>query len=564
MSSIKERIAAAQAQLKATIKELEEDGLTPEEKVQIANARKAFRAFKKSLQDKKAKKAAKENSCPAPTAPVAPTAPASTGTSPSELKFPAFLPKISVSPSGSIKYQHTIDTNLHKKISEQKTFPICTGLRLGGEISFESKAALDLSIEGAYKSAPANLPLNEWSSYEVKTSMAGHITSTGAFELVLTDSLLLIAAKFGVAVECKFGNKQIDVTNFFSGGAMTVEALALSCFLRGSVGAGETLNEIYELIKGESCPNFLEWSGQKYTLLRVGVTIKAEDKGIDASDVTVGLHEQGIAALKNDLMSVYDDAKAMLERLQPMVVDAALIAFPMAGFALWSYKLLGKVYTSITADDHGFEKNKAVYEEACRAVVKQIMEREAKDPEQLKALAKLSKDKNKLKAHYEQRMKESKNIQIIKDIYDNLHKNTEEGLRDAVDGRNQILTKVDLQFSDIYDVRESDTEYRIYFKVRVITDGPVVIPHVKATLKCNGTTLHSSCQDEGDRYDGPTDRVYGNYWVDFSKTELNQALNGQPMNSSKWMLTLHADYAGHFKDVNNVFDISADVKAHID
>jgi hypothetical protein len=545
-TTVKEKIAAAKAQLDATIKKLAADGLTPEDEIAIAKARAAFQTFKKSLEDKRAAKAA-----------------ATGGTADSELKLPAFFPKLTVSPNGSIAYKQTFDAPLHKKISNQKTFPICPGLRLGGEVSLESKASFELAIKGAYKTNPANLPKNAWSSYEVVSSMAAKITCTGAFELVLTDSLLLLAAKFGVAAELTFNNKQVDIVNIFSGGAMTIDVFTLNCFLRGSLGAGETLNEIYELIEGKSCPNFLEWTGKKYTLLRVGVTVKATDKGFDAKDYTIGIHEGGVKALTDDLTAVYDDAKAMLNRLQPMVINVAFAAFPMAGFAYWTYKLLGQLYTYITADDYGFEKNKDIYIDACKGVVKHMMEQESKDPKKLKELAKIARNKNALKARYEEHMKKAKNIQIIKDIYDNLHKNTQQGVHNAIVGRDQVLTKVDLIYAGIYRVDDTGSNYRVYFKVRVVTDGPVVIPQVLATITCNSTVLAREHQDDADEYDGPTNQVYDGYYIDFPKSKLTEALGGKTLADSKWMLSLHADYAGHFKDVDHDYDISSDIKKHI-
>ena len=544
-TSAKEKIAAAKAQLDATIKKLKADGLTPEDEIAIKKAQVAFEAFKKSLEDKKAAKAAP------------------TGTTPSELKLPAFLPKLTVSPSGSITYKQEFKAPLHKKFSKQRTFPICLGLRLGGEISLDTNAAFSLAIKGAYKTTPANLPKNEWSSYQVTSTMLANITSTGSFKLVLTDSLLLLAAKFGVNVYCTFNNKKIDITNLFSGGAITIEAFSLSCGLSGSFGAGETLNEIYELINSKPCPNFLEWTGKKYTLLRVGVTVKITDQGVDGKDATVGIHEEGLQALQDDISAIYEEAQGMLARLQPKVVDIALTTFPMIGFAYWSYKLLGQLYTYITADDNGFEKNKDIYVDACKGVVKHMMEQESKDPKKLKELAKIAKDKNALKARYETLMKMAKNIEIIKKIYDDLHQNTPQGLNNAIVGRDQILTKVDLIYAGIYKVEENGDNYRIYFKVRVVTDGPVVIPQVLATITCNAHTLAREHQDDADEYDGPTNQVYDGYFIDLKKSMIKPALGNGTLAESKWMLSLHADYAGHFKDVDHDYDISTDIKKYI-
>ncbi|CAA6821464.1 MAG: Unknown protein [uncultured Aureispira sp.] len=552
--TMKQKIEAAQLQLAATIKELKKHGLTPEEKAQIADAKRAFNAFKKSLKDKKTAKTAAP-SAPSAAAPAA----AAGGTGPSELKLPGLFPKVSVT-NGSIKYEHAFDADLHKKISKQKTFPICTGLKLGGVISVESKASLKLAIQGAYKTEPAQLPKNEWSSYQVTSSLGADISSTGAFQLVLTDSLELLAAKFGVVVQCVFNNKQIEVTNLFSGGKMTVEALALSCSLAGSIGPGETLNEIYELINGKACPNFAEWNGTKYTLLQVGVSIQATDKGILPAAPTIGLNQAGVDALKADISAIYDQAKELFEEIKPTVIKVAFATLPAAGVAFYSYELLGDLYNYITADKHGFEQNKQIYVQACESIVKEIMEREASDPNKLKELAKIAKNEKQLKARYQLHMKEAQNVQIIKDIYDNLNKNTEEGLQDAKDNLNQILTKVELTYNQISEVKENNGKYSVHFKVLVTTNGPVVIPSVKASISCNGTVLSSSVQDSNDTYDNATKKVYDGYWVDFSKADLQAALGGKSIAQSTWMLTLHADYRGHFKDVNSSFNISKDLK----
>lgn len=496
-----------------------------------------------------------------PGSPPPTTAPAPSGTSPSELKFPAFLPKLSVT-SGSIKYEHSFDADLHKKISKQKTFPICTGLRLGGEVSVESKASLKLSIQGAYKTAPAQLPKNEWSSYEVTSTMGANITSTGKFSLVLTDSLSLLAAKFGVIVECVFNNKQIDITNFFSGGKMTVEALALSCALGGSLGPGETLNEIYEAFKGESCPDFVEWTGKKYTLLQVGVSIEATDKGILPATPTVGLNPDGVKALTDDITAIYDDAKKLISELKPQIIQVALFTFPIVGFAYWTYQWVGKTYSYVT-NRHGFDNNKEIYVKACEGVVQEIMERESEDPVKLKELAKIAKDEKALEARYQEHMKEAKNIQLIKDIYENLHKNTREGLEEAKENLNQVLTDVDLNYDSISEVKDNGDKYAVHFKVLVSTDGAVVIPFVKASISCNGSLLDFSLQDSDDTYDHATNEVYDGYWVEFSKADLTKALNGRSMKQSAWELTLHADYPGHFKDVDRVFNISNEMKKHL-
>lgn len=487
------------------------------------------------------------------------------GTSPSEFKFPAlpsFLPNVSISSSGSIKYEHSFDANLHEKISKQKTFPICTGLKLGGEISIESKASLKLSIQAAYKTDPVQLPKNEWSSYQVTSSIGANISSTGKFSLVLTDSLSLLAAKFGVAVECVFNNKQIEMTNFFSGGKMTVDALVLSCSLTGSLGYGETLMEIYEAIDGKSPPDFLEWSGKKYTLLQVGVTIEATDKGVLPAAPTIGIHEGGIQALQNDITAVYEEAKTALDRIKPLVIEAALVTFPIVRIALVAYELLGNLYDYVTSDKNGFENNKEIYTKACKDVVDDLMKTEHQDPKKLREFAKIINDKKKLEAYYTNLLKKAQNIQLIKDIYDNLNKNTEEGLNDAKENLDQILTTVDLNYDSISEVKEEKDKYSVHFKVLVSTDGPVIIPSVKASISCNNELLNSSLQDSNDTYDAATKQVYDGYSVSFSKSKLEKALGKKSIADSTWVLTLHADYPGHFKDVNNEFDISKEIKTH--
>ncbi len=172
----------------------------------------------------------------------------------------------------------------------------------------------------------------------------------------------------------------------------------------------------------------------------------------------------------------------------------------------------------------------------------------------------LAKDSRKLQEHYHER---TKDILLLKSLYEELRKETKEGVVRASEAKDQLLTKVDLQFDSIQTIEEDTDSYIIKFRLRVITDGPVVIPKISTPIYCNKKLLNQGQeeqeQDSRDSYDEATNEVYEGYWVEVPKEKLNQVLGQKKIEESQWIISLEADYPGHFKDIKKRVNISADI-----
>ncbi len=312
MPTIKEKIALAQAELKATIKALEVDGLTEDEKVEIAEAKAAFQKFKDSLAAKKADK----------TPPDGVTSPT--------LKLPSIFPKLTFSENKDIEYKFSsTKKNLHDTFTIQTpSIPICTGLSMHIEGALKTEAELSAAIMATYIQEKAG-PENEFESYQFdKSYISGKVSTQASVKLALTDSLQVVALKSGVKATVDVGIKftGADLEKLFTKGEIHLKALVLSCNLEMSLGAGQLLNKVYKEVYEKDCPNICEWAGKKYALFNVEIKTIERNGKIYPPEIKFG-EAPGMEVLKEDIRKAYEDAKSKLEALAPEMMTVAVLPF---------------------------------------------------------------------------------------------------------------------------------------------------------------------------------------------------------------------------------------------